>query len=207
MKKYLLLPIIGSLAFLTAACGAPATPEPVEFTIEMSEFAYSPETLEVKVGQEVTIILVNLGSVDHEFMIGKDVMMTDGRANGFMTDFFETGGVTPMVMGDTVMVMGASDDHGSMDMEEEDGHDDGEMDMGEGDGHDDDEMDMGEGDGHDDGEMGHGGFMVTIGPDGKTATITFTVTAEMVGEWELGCFLAEGSHHVAGMTGTLVVTE
>ncbi len=69
------------------------------------------------------------------------------------------------------------------------------------------EMGMGEhaeGDEHDEGEM-HTGFMVALPENGGTATMKFTVTNNMVGEWEMGCFEQEGVHYTAGMIGTLTV--
>jgi uncharacterized cupredoxin-like copper-binding protein len=54
------------------------------------------------------------------------------------------------------------------------------------------------------GEGEHAGFMVLLPPGGR-ATITFPVTPEMAGEWEMGCFEQEGVHYDAGMVGTLTV--
>ncbi len=51
----------------------------------------------------------------------------------------------------------------------------------------------------------HTGFMVTVPGENHEATMRFTVTEEMVGEWEIGCFLQDGVHYDAGMKGTLVV--
>jgi hypothetical protein len=36
--------------------------------------------------------------------------------------------------------------------------------------------------------------------------VTFTVTEEMVGEWEIGCFLLEGVHYDSGMVGKFIVS-
>jgi uncharacterized cupredoxin-like copper-binding protein len=52
-------------------------------------------------------------------------------------------------------------------------------------------------------EMAHG-FMVMREP-GEEATVTFTVTADQVGEWEMACFVDDGAHYDAGMTGTFTV--
>ena len=62
------------------------------------------------------------------------------------------------------------------------------------------EMDMDHG-------MDHAGFMVLIPNGDEDATITFTVTEDMVGEWELGCFTDDGQHYEDGMKGTLVVKQ
>lgn len=54
-------------------------------------------------------------------------------------------------------------------------------------------------------EHGHGGFMVEVPPGEDEYTISFTVTEDMVGEWEIGCFDQNGVHYTAGMVGSLTV--
>lgn len=154
------LVLLGAIALLLAAC-AKATPEPANFTIEMTEYAFNPSQIELQVGQEVTLNLVNKGQLEHEIMIGRDVMMMENRPSGYTLDFFENAGVEPMVMTEA-----------EMPMEEEE----------------------------------HQGFMVALPKTGDQATMTFTVTQDMVGEWEMGCFEQDGVHYDAGMKGTLVVS-
>jgi plastocyanin len=62
-------------------------------------------------------------------------------------------------------------------------------------------------DDHDMGSMGGAdhGFMVSIPQGGEDMTMTFTVTEDMVGEWEIGCFSDGGSHYTQGMIGKLIV--
>lgn len=163
MKRVLLISLCTSLALIIVACGS-KPPEPVSYTIEMSEYAYKPDTIEVKVGQEVTLELVNVGQLGHELMIGRDVMMMDSRPNGYQLDMYESAGIEPEVM-----------------MMESDAHED-------------------------DHESGHSGFMVMLAENGDKATMTFTVTKDMVGEWEMGCFEQEGVHYEAGMVGKFVVS-
>ena len=68
------------------------------------------------------------------------------------------------------------------------------------------DMDMAMADEHQDGdEDGHEGFMVFLPVGNEQATITFTVTDDMVGEWEIGCFELDGVHYDAGMKGALIV--
>lgn len=87
---------IGILLFAALVTGcSQATPEPVSYTIEMSEFAFSPNTIEVQVGQPVTLELINVGALEHEIMFGRNVMMMNNRPNGFETDMFEATGVEP----------------------------------------------------------------------------------------------------------------
>jgi plastocyanin len=160
------------VALFAAACSssapAPAAQlEPVRFTVEMSEYAFSPGRIEVKVGQEVTLELVNLGQISHELMIGREVASMNNRPSGFHEDFFESANVEPMVMG----------------VEEPDA------------GH--------SAEGH--GADHAGSFMVVLPETGDKASLTFQVTEDMVGEWELGCFEQDGVHYDAGMKGALVV--
>lgn len=160
-KNSLLLALLLGLAIIATACSI-QTPEPVSFRIEMTEYAFNPNHIEVKVGQRVTLELVNLGQLQHEIMFGRDVVFKDNRPFGYHVDMFAVGGVEPEV---TL--------HVEMEGEEE--------------------------------EEEHEGFMVILPKNGDTATITFIVTKDMVGEWEIGCFEQDGVHYESGMKGTFVV--
>jgi uncharacterized cupredoxin-like copper-binding protein len=95
--KKLYVPIFLSvIAVILAACGG-GTPEPASYDINMTEYAFAPENLQFKVGQEVTLNLINSGQLQHEVMFGRDVMMMDNRPAGYMVDMFEAGGVEPEV--------------------------------------------------------------------------------------------------------------
>lgn len=152
-------------AALLAAC-APAAPEPVSLRIEMSEFAFSPETIEVKAGQQVIIELVNTGVIEHEIMFGREVVKNHNRPSGYRQDLFETANVMPTITG---VDQDTTEDHGDMN-----GTD-------------------------------HQGFMLVLPNQGDTATISFTATKEMAGEWEMGCFEQDGVHYDAGMLGKFIV--
>ena len=166
MKHNTAILVIGLLALLFITACEGEKPEPVRINIDMSEFAFTPDTIELRVGQEVTFNLINKGALSHEIMIGRDVMMMGGQPGGYQVDFFETVGVEP-----SVAVAGGE------------------------------EMGMA---GHDT-EATHSGFMVSVPENGGAATVKFTVTDEMVGEWEIGCFAQEGVHYTAGMDGILFV--
>jgi plastocyanin len=161
MKRSLYILLFGLGVFLLSACSS--GPPPAEFTIEMTEFAYSPTTFEVQVGQEVTFQLINNGALDHEFMVGRDMMLMENIPNGYEHNLFE---------GEAPMVMGGADEHTD--------------------------------DGHGSDSMDHG-FMVIVPKNGEERTVTFTVTEDMVGEWEIGCFVDGGSHYTQGMIGKLIV--
>lgn len=194
--------LVGALFILLAACST-APPEPIEITILMDEYSFDPSDIELRVGQEVTIIMVNQGALDHEFMIGQNV---DYNANlqptGYEVDFFAAGGVSPTVSGGG-MLMDHSEVHGDEAMEGMDHSEDamGDMDPAE---------DTGE-DEHADEAMASGEPMnvnMVMQPVGSDPTvITFTVTEAMLGDWEIGCFELDGVHYTSGMTGTLTVTN
>lgn len=185
MKKILWISMLSVFSLLLAACGAQSTPEPLEMTIDMTEYAFAPADLEFQVGQEVTLNLVNKGALPHEIMFGRDVMMMDGRPNGYQVDMFEAANVEPEV---TMMeAMGGEAEHTEGDEHQEEEH-------------------M-EGDEHEEEEHGHSGFMVLVPVGDDTYTMKFTVTEDMVGEWEIGCFELEGVHYTSGMVGSLTVTE
>lgn len=134
--------------------------EPVTIPVNMSEYTYDPDAIQVKVGQEVTLEMSNHGVLAHELMIGNQIKMVDNRPSGYEQDIFQIAGVEPMVTGGEV----EEGDHGH-----------------------------------------HQGFMVMLPKTGDKASMTFTVTEDMVGEWEMGCFEQEGVHYTAGMKGKLVV--
>ncbi|UCD98113.1 MAG: hypothetical protein JSV42_14305 [Chloroflexota bacterium] len=162
MKKFYVPVLLSLVVVFLASCGG-GTPEAVSIDLEMNEYGFVPEKLDFKVGQEVTLNLVNKGQLQHEVMFGRDVMKKDNRPAGYMEDMFEVGGVTPEF------------------------------------------SQVGEPEAEHDEEM-HEGFMMVL-PIGGTGVIKFTVTKEMLGEWEMGCFEQEGVHYDAGMIGTVTITN
>ena len=170
MKKLYLAMIIGMGLLLLSACGSTnATPEPLVINMTMSEFAFSPNVIEAKVGQQVTINMMNTGALQHEIMFGRNMMMNNGQPDGYETDMFSMAGMEPSV---TFAGM--------------DGMDEGMM-MGQS-------------------GMQHGGYSVVMPTGDQTAQMTITVTEDMMGEWEFGCFEQDGVHYTAGMVGTMRVS-
>ncbi len=96
MKKLFVPMFLSVIALILAACGG-GTPESVSYNINMTEYAYAPENLQFKVGQEVTLNLINSGQLQHEVIFGREVMKMDNRPGGYMVDMFEAGGVEPEV--------------------------------------------------------------------------------------------------------------
>jgi uncharacterized cupredoxin-like copper-binding protein len=162
MKKAYAVGLLAVIALILAACGG-GTPEAVSYDIDMAEYSYSPEKLNFKVGQEVTLNLSNSGQLQHEVMFGRETMKMDNRPAGYMVDMFESAGVEPEV------------------------------------------TQVGEPE-HEHEEEMHTGVMVAM-PVGGTATMKFTVTEEMLGDWEMGCFEQDGVHYDAGMIGMVSVTQ
>ena len=207
--------MILTVSMLAAACGsggdggqasgAGGDPD-AHIRVNMTEYGFGSDVIEVRAGQTVEFLLKNSGDLDHEFMIGREVTVAmDGMATGFEHDFFE--GLMPivdppeagMVMESMEMDMDGDSmdmDDGSMDMD----MDGDSMDMDGDDGSMDMDMDT---DGHDD---GHHGFMVTLAPGG-TASVTVTIPDDAVGDWEIGCFRDKGTHWSSGMHATLRITS
>lgn len=149
-------------AVFLAGC-AKATPEPVHFTIDMTEYKFEPAEIEVQVGQEVALELINSGVLPHEIMFGRNVTRENNRPHGYEIDMFEAAHVEPKLSHPDGMAMEPSH------------------------------------------EEGHQGFMAMLEKTGDRAVLTFEVTKDMVGEWEMGCFEQDGVHYDAGMIGNFSV--
>jgi uncharacterized cupredoxin-like copper-binding protein len=66
MKKVLILSgIVFLLSILLAACG----PQKVERDIEMTDFKFNPDTIEVPASTNVTLNLSNTGTLEHDYVI------------------------------------------------------------------------------------------------------------------------------------------
>lgn len=203
-KRLVWLGALLGAVLLLAACGAPAAPTPTPeptldpvapvIEIRLSEFKFNPDRIVLRVGQQVTFHVVNLGATDHELMIGRNPLRDDMGmlGDGFEHDFFAMSDV--QVEGDAT-VMGMPGDEMAMedgDIPMEEPTQEGDTAMG-------DEMsDMA-------GEMANG-FMAMFEPQ-QEATITFTVTEAMLGTWTMGCFEISQDvvHYDEGMAGVLYV--
>jgi len=201
MRKIGWITLLATFPLILAACSSQTPPEPLELTINMTEYTFEPADLEFQVGQEVTLQLSNSGALEHEIMFGRELMMTGGMPNGYMVDMFESAGVEPVV----TVEKSEDDVHEEDEHMEGDEHDEGEQmdeeeDHMEGDEHT-------EEDEHMEDEHAHSGFMVQVPVTHDIYAMSFTVTEDMIGEWEIGCFLLDGVHYNSGMVGTLTVEE
>ncbi len=219
MKKFLLANIAIVMAVLISACGTASTPaptptptlDPVSPTINiiLDEYTFTPDHIKLKVGQNVTFHIVNQGVTGHELMIGRNPLRAeDGTlGDGFEHDFFAV--TKPDVSGD-VEVMGMEDSSmGDMATGTETPEVDmSTMEMGTATPEGTMEMEIGT-PGSDTEDMGHlemkNGFMVMFQPE-QEATVTFTVTEDMLGAWTMGCFEGDDNVHFdQGMAGILYV--
>lgn len=94
MKKLLVLVLsVLVLSFALSACG----PKKVTIDVDMKDFSFDPADIEVPAGAEVTVNLVNSGTVEHEMVImllGKDATAPfddDDEANIFWEAELEAG--------------------------------------------------------------------------------------------------------------------
>jgi len=67
LKKTLL--VLSLMLFMTA-CGGSAQPT-TEITLNATDFAYTPVSVTVPVGEPVVLRLKNIGAVEHDFVVDK----------------------------------------------------------------------------------------------------------------------------------------
>lgn len=68
LKSKPLVLLIFSVALLVG-CQSSPPPTPKEMTVEGAEFKFTPESLEVNVGQPVKLTFKNLGVLEHDFSV------------------------------------------------------------------------------------------------------------------------------------------
>ena len=100
--------------------------EPVMIEVTMADFSYSPAVLRIPAGQPVTLVFVNTGVVQHEFMAGRAAANGDFEADLFANVEVEMGSADAMDHDDTGapphehaepaehMHAEGQDDHGTM---------------------------------------------------------------------------------------------
>ena len=71
MKKVYVVGLLAALVVILAACGGESQ-QAVSFDFEMKEYTFTPERLNLKVGQEVTLNLSNSGQLQHEIIFGRE---------------------------------------------------------------------------------------------------------------------------------------
>ena len=100
MNHYRTITMVVITLILTEIAGCISQkPEPVIITIDMTDYAFTPNRLDLNVGQQVTLNLVNNGQIAHKIMFGRGVEMMNGVPAGYQMDLFMQAGVEPEVMG------------------------------------------------------------------------------------------------------------
>ena len=195
--KVLFLALMGLLMASCSSAFQPTTtptptldPDAPVYTIQLTEFFFTPDRINLKVGQDVTFHVVNAGATDHELMIGRNPLRDESGelGDGFEHDFFAptqpkvTGEAEVMDMGSGGMGMESATPSAGMAMDTTTpGGDMGNMEM-------------------------ENGFMVSFKP-GQEATIRFKVNEDMLGTWTMGCFEVsmDQVHFDQGMVGNVIV--
>lgn len=157
-----------------------------------SDYGFSPERMTWRVGERVTLTLVNDSSgvpgKKHELMMGRgpvaeDTVFGPRVVGGFERDFFEGVDVELLEAKRVSMLMPGDAFVSGLDLIDVSGMEMGEMEV-------------------------HGGapqFMVLLDPGGR-ATISFRVP-DKPGRWEFGCFQQSGQHYTNGMRGEVTVAR
>lgn len=157
-------------------------------TIVMSDYAFSPDRLTWRVGERVTLSVVNRSQAKpprpHELMFGRYPMKEEGPFGPLQGDGFDEpllGGVAIELQGGGGLTMLMTPGSQLSGVDPSSLLAPGGMAM---------EMDMDQ-------------FMAVFPPD---ATLTFSfVVPDRPGEWEFGCFAQDGQHYLNGMRGRVTV--
>lgn len=143
--------LAGSLALAQDA-------EPTQVRIEMGEYYFQAEGQEqneaivLQAGQPYELVFANVGTLEHEVLIGRELLVEDGEPDGYETNLL--GAVVTDVFEDDWMVRMS----GMIEFELE---------------------------------------------EGESLTMLVTVPEDLVGTWEIGCFIP--GHYQAGMKAPFVI--
>ena len=74
LKKFLLV-VIPAIVLMACSSG-PSTPA-TDVSVEMTDFAYSPSSIAVPVGQPVKFTIKNTGNIEHDFVVERIDAATD----------------------------------------------------------------------------------------------------------------------------------
>jgi plastocyanin len=189
--------LVGAVALVALAVAMTAwsrssdTANANSFVIRLIDYGYEPSQMTWRVGQKVTVTLINASDAHpgkpHEWMVGQvpnteESVFGPHITDGFETDFFNGVAVEVVEGSDLLMLMpGGARLSGPPPMSL--------MKPGV-------KMEM-----HGDME----GFMPVVSDTGRL-TIAFTVP-DKPGTWTYGCFQQSGQHYLNGMHGTVTVTE
>jgi uncharacterized cupredoxin-like copper-binding protein len=82
---HVLIAAASAAALVLAACsGGISVASERTITIEMREFGYLPSTIKLAPGERVTLNVKNAGTVEHEFMAGRNAMIGKGYGQDWL---------------------------------------------------------------------------------------------------------------------------
>jgi len=105
MRRLSILIVVVIMGATLVACGGSGAGGTRKLTLDMTEYAFKPASLDLKVGETVTIELKNSGKLDHEVMFGRGLQKVNNRPSGYETDMFQAGSVTPTIVTQAEMKM------------------------------------------------------------------------------------------------------
>lgn len=163
-----------------AYASPPGTVPPiVHVPIFMSDVDASPAEVRLWLGQEVVLDLFNVGSVTHEFAIGRDLVIQNGVPTEFGQDFFQNGALLDSVLWASEIRPKEDGEGFAITLPPRDGQFFFQRQTQ---------------------------LMVDTGMDMYGyASLEFQVTREMLGEWQFASFGQSGDLYVKGVRGRLVV--
>lgn len=184
MKKALFVAILFAVSAIYLQIGWSNQAEPYIVRVQIGDLYFKPEFIQLKAGHKVKIELINKGKIEHEFMIGRGVE-EDNESKSHME----------MEMpnedeGEHEHHEGAQNPHSEMSKrfakdffggvevaaQTENGAEFMKV-------------------------PGHG-TMVRLKPESKAA-ITFTVSVDRKGKWQMACFVP--GHYEANMKGEIII--
>jgi uncharacterized cupredoxin-like copper-binding protein len=65
LRSVFLLGVLAALLLTACSSG----PQPMQVSMQASEFRFEPSTIEVMAGQQLTVMMQNMGTVEHDFVI------------------------------------------------------------------------------------------------------------------------------------------
>lgn len=92
-QKTLAWLLIASLAAFVFAQGSQ---DRISLRVELGEYYFRVDTQErnapivLQAGQPYELVFVNVGTMEHEVLIGRDVLVEDGVADGYETNLLDT---------------------------------------------------------------------------------------------------------------------
>ena len=158
VRKIWIQLVAGASILLAGSLALAQDAEPTQVRVEMAAFYFQVEgqaqneAIVLQAGQPYELVFANVGTMEHEVLIGREVIVEDGVPDGYETNLLDAV-VTDVVDDDRMVRMS-----GVIEFELE---------------------------------------------EGESLTLRVTVPEDLVGTWEVGCFVP--GHYEAGMKAPFVI--